>query len=148
MFAELYELLAVSCMQEAPVDLHAFLDTFFLSRIALRFLAGQHCALFEPPISHSHIGMVHTRCPVVQVRHILAQCQKRAHLGHVRGCKCKRCCSVWSISLDDSIASLLFFWFRMVPSMGAQACNSQAACRFLDTIRPVGLTRVPCCALC
>ena len=34
-------------------DLHSFLDNFFLSRIALRFLAGHHIALYE------QVGAIH-----------------------------------------------------------------------------------------
>jgi len=54
-------------------ELTAFLDRFFLSRIALRFLAGNHVALFEqarlPPErrSQDQIGLIHTRCSPLQV---------------------------------------------------------------------------------
>ncbi|GLC46358.1 hypothetical protein PLESTB_001766800 [Pleodorina starrii] len=47
--------------QELESEIQHFLDTFFLSRIAIRFLAGHHISMFEPP-RPDHIGLVHTRC--------------------------------------------------------------------------------------
>ncbi|GFR50960.1 hypothetical protein Agub_g13280 [Astrephomene gubernaculifera] len=47
--------------QERESEIQHFLDTFFLSRIAIRFLAGQHISMFEPP-RPEHIGLVHTKC--------------------------------------------------------------------------------------
>jgi len=58
---------------EPEHDLHDFLDTFFMSRIALRFLAGNHVALFEQAQATEadrptdRIGLIHTRCSPVQV---------------------------------------------------------------------------------
>ncbi len=47
-------------------EIQHFLDTFFLSRIAIRFLAGHHISMFDPPRSE-HIGLVHTKCSPFQV---------------------------------------------------------------------------------
>ncbi|GIL56252.1 hypothetical protein Vafri_11682 [Volvox africanus] len=47
--------------QEHESEIQHFLDTFFLSRIAIRFLAGHHISMFEPP-RQDHIGLVNTRC--------------------------------------------------------------------------------------
>ncbi|GFH07623.1 protein-serine/threonine kinase [Haematococcus lacustris] len=47
-------------------EIHQFLDGFYLSRIGIRILIGQHIALHEPPKSN-HIGLICTRCSPVQV---------------------------------------------------------------------------------
>ncbi|KAG2430280.1 hypothetical protein HXX76_010375 [Chlamydomonas incerta] len=47
-------------------EIQHFLDTFFLSRIAIRFLAGHHISMFDPP-RPEHIGLVHTKCSPFQV---------------------------------------------------------------------------------
>ncbi|GIL88266.1 hypothetical protein Vretimale_14143 [Volvox reticuliferus] len=52
--------------QERESEIQHFLDTFFLSRIAIRFLAGHHISMFEPP-RPDHIGLVHTRCSPYQI---------------------------------------------------------------------------------
>ncbi|GFH15361.1 protein-serine/threonine kinase [Haematococcus lacustris] len=54
-------------------DLDPFLDRFFLSRIALRFLVGHHIALYEQSVKPEgqrrmdRIGMIHTKCSPLQV---------------------------------------------------------------------------------
>lgn len=52
-------------LTELP-EIHQFLDGFYLSRIGIRILIGQHIALHEPPKS-SHIGLICTKCSPVQV---------------------------------------------------------------------------------
>ncbi|KXZ44832.1 hypothetical protein GPECTOR_61g785 [Gonium pectorale] len=52
--------------EERESEIQHFLDTFFLSRIAIRFLAGHHISMFDPPRA-SHIGLVHTACSPYQV---------------------------------------------------------------------------------
>eukprot|EP00199_Chlamydomonas_sp_CCMP681_P002070 CAMPEP_0119104536 /NCGR_PEP_ID=MMETSP1180-20130426/2728_1 /TAXON_ID=3052 ORGANISM="Chlamydomonas cf sp, Strain CCMP681" /NCGR_SAMPLE_ID=MMETSP1180 /ASSEMBLY_ACC=CAM_ASM_000741 /LENGTH=398 /DNA_ID=CAMNT_0007089331 /DNA_START=125 /DNA_END=1321 /DNA_ORIENTATION=- len=47
-------------------EIHQFLDGFYLSRIGIRILIGQHIALHEPPKSN-HIGLVCTKCSPVKV---------------------------------------------------------------------------------
>ena len=42
-------------------DIHQFLDGFYMSRIGLRMLIGQHVALKEPQ-KESHIGLIDTKC--------------------------------------------------------------------------------------
>ena len=37
-------------------EIHSFLDGFYMSRIGIRILIGQHIALHEPP-REDHIGM-------------------------------------------------------------------------------------------
>jgi pyruvate dehydrogenase kinase 2/3/4 len=53
-------------LTELP-EIHQFLDGFYLSRIGIRILIGQHIALHEPP-KNNHIGLICTRCSPVQVR--------------------------------------------------------------------------------
>lgn len=54
-------------------ECHQFLDRFYLSRIGIRFLAGQYLALRQPPPQESYIGMIckATR-PIVCVRQAIA----------------------------------------------------------------------------
>lgn len=47
-------------------EIHQFLDGFYLSRIGIRILIGQHIALHEPP-KDNHIGLIHTKCSPVEV---------------------------------------------------------------------------------
>lgn len=42
-------------------DIHQFLDGFYLSRIGIRMLIGQHIALKEPQ-KENHIGLIDTKC--------------------------------------------------------------------------------------
>ncbi|EFJ52917.1 pyruvate dehydrogenase kinase, partial [Volvox carteri f. nagariensis] len=51
----------VESTEERESEIQHFLDTFFLSRIAIRFLAGHHISMLDPP-RPDHIGLVHTRC--------------------------------------------------------------------------------------
>ena len=48
-------------------EIHQFLDGFYLSRIGIRMLAGQHVALHEPP-PPAHIGLICTACSPWQAR--------------------------------------------------------------------------------
>ncbi|GLC46457.1 hypothetical protein PLESTB_001717800 [Pleodorina starrii] len=59
------ELRARQQLTELP-EIHQFLDGFYLSRIGIRILIGQHIALHEPPKSN-HIGLICTRCSPVMV---------------------------------------------------------------------------------
>eukprot|EP00195_Chlamydomonas_chlamydogama_P002954 CAMPEP_0202919884 /NCGR_PEP_ID=MMETSP1392-20130828/76563_1 /ASSEMBLY_ACC=CAM_ASM_000868 /TAXON_ID=225041 /ORGANISM="Chlamydomonas chlamydogama, Strain SAG 11-48b" /LENGTH=398 /DNA_ID=CAMNT_0049613345 /DNA_START=387 /DNA_END=1583 /DNA_ORIENTATION=- len=52
-------------LTELP-EIHQFLDGFYLSRIGIRILIGQHIALHEPPKAN-HIGLICTKCSPVQV---------------------------------------------------------------------------------
>jgi len=52
-------------LTEMP-EIHQFLDGFYLSRIGIRILIGQHIALKEPP-RNNHIGLICTKCSPVQV---------------------------------------------------------------------------------
>ena len=54
-----------SSIDDLP-EIHQFLDGFYLSRIGIRILIGQHIALHEPP-RPDYIGLVCTRCSPVQV---------------------------------------------------------------------------------
>ena len=47
-------------------DIHQFLDGFYLSRIGIRMLIGQHIALHERQ-RENHIGLIDTRCSPVNV---------------------------------------------------------------------------------
>lgn len=60
-----HELANQQRLSELP-EIHQFLDGFYLSRIGIRILIGQHIALHEPP-REDHIGLVSTRCSPVSV---------------------------------------------------------------------------------
>uniref|UniRef100_A0A7S0RYN6 Protein-serine/threonine kinase n=1 Tax=Chlamydomonas leiostraca TaxID=1034604 RepID=A0A7S0RYN6_9CHLO len=59
------ELVKHNSLTELP-EIHQFMDGFYLSRIGIRILIGQHIALHEPPKSN-HIGLICTKCSPVQV---------------------------------------------------------------------------------
>ncbi|CAL5220332.1 g2325 [Coccomyxa viridis] len=59
------ELKAEGGLTELP-EIHQFLDGFYMSRIGIRILIGQHIALHEPQ-QKDHIGMICTRCTPRQV---------------------------------------------------------------------------------
>jgi len=46
--------------EELSMDVHTFLDRFYLSRIGIRFLMGQHIAQFYNPPSPDYVGLVCT----------------------------------------------------------------------------------------
>lgn len=48
-------------------EIHQFLDRFYISRIGIRMLIGQHVALHEPNPPSGYIGLVHVNCSPVQV---------------------------------------------------------------------------------
>ncbi|KAG2430960.1 hypothetical protein HXX76_009926 [Chlamydomonas incerta] len=52
-------------LTELP-EIHQFLDGFYLSRIGIRILIGQHIALHEPS-KPNHIGLICTKCSPVLV---------------------------------------------------------------------------------
>ena len=52
-------------LTELP-DIHQFLDGFYMSRIGIRFLIGQHISLHTPPEEH-FIGLIHQKCSPVRV---------------------------------------------------------------------------------
>ena len=56
------ELRAAGGLTEFP-EIHQFLDGFYLSRIGIRILIGQHIALHEPQ-KENHIGALCPRVPV------------------------------------------------------------------------------------
>lgn len=47
-------------------EIHQFLDGFYMSRIGIRFLIGQHISIHEPP-RENYIGMIDTKCSPVEV---------------------------------------------------------------------------------
>eukprot|EP00887_Chlorella_sp_A99_P002545 scaffold6.g2545.t1 len=57
------ELASTIGLNDLP-DIHQFLDGFYLSRIGIRMLIGQHIALHEPQ-RENHIGLIDTRCSPV-----------------------------------------------------------------------------------
>ncbi|KAL4439458.1 hypothetical protein ABPG77_008787 [Micractinium sp. CCAP 211/92] len=59
--AELKRELSKSIGVEDLPDIHQFLDNFYMSRIGIRMLIGQHIALHEPP-RENHIGLIDTKC--------------------------------------------------------------------------------------
>lgn len=59
------ELAATIGLNDLP-DIHQFLDGFYLSRIGIRMLIGQHIALHEPQ-RENHIGLIDTKCSPVNV---------------------------------------------------------------------------------
>ncbi|KAG7674226.1 hypothetical protein Ndes2526B_g03970 [Nannochloris sp. 'desiccata'] len=59
--AELKRELASSIGLNDLPDIHQFLDGFYLSRIGIRMLIGQHIALKEPQ-KENHIGLIDTKC--------------------------------------------------------------------------------------
>eukprot|EP00210_Caulerpa_lentillifera_P007337 g7013.t1 len=64
--AELKEEIASDLgLNELP-EIHHFLDGFYLSRIGIRFLIGQHISLHEKP-KENYIGLIHTKCSPVMV---------------------------------------------------------------------------------
>ncbi len=62
------ELNIKAVLTEMP-EIHQFLDGFYMSRIGIRILIGQHIALHEPP-KPAHIGLVCTKCSPVQVAQV------------------------------------------------------------------------------
>ena len=56
------ELRAAGGLTEFP-EIHQFLDGFYLSRIGIRILIGQHIALHEPQ-KENHIGAPCSHAPV------------------------------------------------------------------------------------
>eukprot|EP01026_Neomeris_dumetosa_P050085 TRINITY_DN4383_c0_g1_i1.p1 TRINITY_DN4383_c0_g1~~TRINITY_DN4383_c0_g1_i1.p1 ORF type:complete len:452 (-),score=44.13 TRINITY_DN4383_c0_g1_i1:444-1619(-) len=60
--AELKEELNV---KEVP-EIHTFLDGFYMSRIGIRMLIGQHISLHQEP-QKNHIGLIHTKCSPSEV---------------------------------------------------------------------------------
>lgn len=47
-------------LEEYP-EIHSFLDGFYLSRIGIRILIGQHISLHDPP-REDYIGAINTKC--------------------------------------------------------------------------------------
>eukprot|EP00210_Caulerpa_lentillifera_P006044 g5776.t1 len=52
-------------LKELP-EIHQFLDGFYLSRIGIRFLIGQHISIHEES-KENYIGLIHTKCSPVRV---------------------------------------------------------------------------------
>nr|GFB44694.1 pyruvate dehydrogenase (acetyl-transferring) kinase, mitochondrial [Tanacetum cinerariifolium] len=48
-------------------DIHQFLDRFYMSRIGIRMLIGQHVAMHEPNPLPDQIGYIHTKMSPVEV---------------------------------------------------------------------------------
>lgn len=62
---ELASTVGLNGLNELP-EIHQFLDGFYLSRIGIRMLIGQHIALHEPQKQH-YIGLICTKCSPVKV---------------------------------------------------------------------------------
>lgn len=52
---------------EDLVEIHQFLDRFYMSRIGIRMLIGQHVALHDPNPPPDRIGYIHTKMSPVEV---------------------------------------------------------------------------------
>ncbi|XP_021751806.1 pyruvate dehydrogenase (acetyl-transferring) kinase, mitochondrial-like [Chenopodium quinoa] len=52
---------------EDLVEIHQFLDRFYMSRIGIRMLIGQHVALHDPNPQPDRIGYIHTKMSPVEV---------------------------------------------------------------------------------
>jgi Mitochondrial branched-chain alpha-ketoacid dehydrogenase kinase len=86
-------------MQEQSVSLaelpeiHSFLDGFYLSRIGIRMLIGQHVSLHEER-RDGYIGAIHTQCDPREVSHQAIECAVHAwrncasvsNQAHIRNC--------------------------------------------------------------
>lgn len=64
--AELKEELSYDIGLNDLPEIHQFLDGFYLSRIGIRILIGQHISLHEKP-QKDHIGLICTKCAPVDV---------------------------------------------------------------------------------
>lgn len=61
---------------QVPVRNHqiqAFLDRFYMSRIGIRMLIGQHIALNEEPVREDYVGIISTRVPIRDMAHVAAE---------------------------------------------------------------------------
>ena len=47
-------------------EIHRFLDGFYMSRVGIRMLVGQHVTLHEPPQPH-HIGLINIQTSPIAV---------------------------------------------------------------------------------
>ncbi|KAL2922301.1 [Pyruvate dehydrogenase (acetyl-transferring)] kinase mitochondrial [Bienertia sinuspersici] len=54
-------------VDEDLVEVHQFLDRFYMSRIGIRMLIGQHVALHDPNPPPDRIGYIHTKMSPVEV---------------------------------------------------------------------------------
>ncbi|XP_043724910.1 pyruvate dehydrogenase (acetyl-transferring) kinase, mitochondrial-like isoform X2 [Telopea speciosissima] len=52
---------------EDPDEIHQFLDRFYMSRIGIRMLIGQHVALHDPNPQPNRVGYIHTKMSPVEV---------------------------------------------------------------------------------
>ncbi|KAK9725333.1 hypothetical protein RND81_05G137200 [Saponaria officinalis] len=52
---------------EDLIEIHQFLDRFYMSRIGIRMLIGQHVALHDPNPPPDRIGYIHTKMSPVEV---------------------------------------------------------------------------------
>ncbi|XP_042476699.1 pyruvate dehydrogenase (acetyl-transferring) kinase, mitochondrial-like isoform X2 [Macadamia integrifolia] len=52
---------------EYPDEIHQFLDRFYMSRIGIRMLIGQHVALHDPNPQPDRVGYIHTKMSPVEV---------------------------------------------------------------------------------
>ncbi|KAJ3127117.1 [Pyruvate dehydrogenase (acetyl-transferring)] kinase isozyme 4 [Nowakowskiella sp. JEL0407] len=55
-----------------PTAIQAFLDRFYMSRIGIRMLIGQHVALSKPPLSPDYVGIICTKTSVRDVSELAA----------------------------------------------------------------------------
>jgi pyruvate dehydrogenase kinase 2/3/4 len=59
-------------LAELP-EIHSFLDGFYLSRIGIRMLIGQHVSLHEER-RDGYIGAINTQCDPCEVAHQAIEC--------------------------------------------------------------------------
>lgn len=53
-------------------EVQAFLDRFYMSRIGIRMLIGQHIALNEEPIREDYVGIICTKVPIREMAQVAA----------------------------------------------------------------------------
>ena len=78
------ELKAEGGLTELP-EIHQFLDGFYMSRIGIRILIGQHIALHEPQ-QKDHIGAVSRHTAHLSMMHRVSTCAGSDFPGVIRLC--------------------------------------------------------------
>ena len=61
------ELKAAKGPDTVDPEIQSFLDRFYMSRIGIRMLIGQHIALQKPPIRSDFVGIIGTRTNVHEI---------------------------------------------------------------------------------
>jgi pyruvate dehydrogenase kinase 2/3/4 len=71
-------------LSELP-EIHSFLDGFYLSRIGIRILIGQHVSLHEEP-KEGYIGAINTQCDPRTIAEHAIQYVFFALVSEIRSC--------------------------------------------------------------